>query len=89
VRQADTDAAIQYGAAYPMGARMMSGHTKYHEQLENGWHEGCGLLTVGHDVSAHACIIDGVRLHSGKDILTSTMILKVWKKNCNVLQNGY
>jgi glycine C-acetyltransferase len=35
VRQADTDAAIQYGAAYPMGARMMSGHTKYHEQLEN------------------------------------------------------
>jgi glycine C-acetyltransferase len=26
---------IQYGAAYPMGARMMSGHTKYHEQLEN------------------------------------------------------
>jgi glycine C-acetyltransferase len=34
VRQADTDAAIQFGAAYPMGARMMSGHTKYHEQLE-------------------------------------------------------
>jgi glycine C-acetyltransferase len=35
VRKADTDAAIKYGAAYPMGARMMSGHTKYHEQLEN------------------------------------------------------
>ncbi|RXR19201.1 pyridoxal phosphate-dependent aminotransferase family protein [Flavobacterium amnicola] len=35
VRKADTDAAIQYGAAYPMGARMMSGHTNYHEQLEN------------------------------------------------------
>jgi len=35
VRQADIDAATQYGAAYPMGARMMSGHTKYHEQLEN------------------------------------------------------
>ena len=34
VRKADTEAAIQYGAAYPMGARMMSGHTKYHEQLE-------------------------------------------------------
>jgi glycine C-acetyltransferase len=34
VRKADTDAAIAYGAAYPMGARMMSGHTKYHEQLE-------------------------------------------------------
>jgi hypothetical protein len=27
-RKADADAAIQYGAAaYPMGARMMSGHT--------------------------------------------------------------
>jgi glycine C-acetyltransferase len=24
VRKADTDAAIKYGAAYPMGARMMS-----------------------------------------------------------------
>jgi glycine C-acetyltransferase len=35
VRKADADAAVQYGAAYPMGARMMSGHTKYHEQLEN------------------------------------------------------
>ncbi|RZJ30486.1 MAG: aminotransferase class I/II-fold pyridoxal phosphate-dependent enzyme [Flavobacterium sp.] len=34
VRKADTDAAIQYGAAYPMGARMMSGQTRYHEQLE-------------------------------------------------------
>lgn len=34
VRKADTDAAIQYGAAYPMGARMMSGQTDYHEQLE-------------------------------------------------------
>src|SRR6476646_74828 len=34
VRQADTDAAIQYGAAYPMGARMMSGQTTLHEQLE-------------------------------------------------------
>ena len=35
VRKADTDAAIKYGAAYPMGARMMSGHTDAHEQLEN------------------------------------------------------
>lgn len=34
VRKADTDAAIEYGAAYPMGARMMSGQTNYHEQLE-------------------------------------------------------
>lgn len=35
IRQADAEAAQQYGAAYPMGARMMSGQTKYHEQLEN------------------------------------------------------
>ncbi len=30
----DGEAAAQHGMAYPMGARMMSGHTKYHEQLE-------------------------------------------------------
>jgi glycine C-acetyltransferase len=34
VRKADGEAAQQYGMAYPMGARMMSGQTKYHEQLE-------------------------------------------------------
>lgn len=34
VRKADADAAAEYGMAYPMGARMMSGQTKYHEQLE-------------------------------------------------------
>ena len=90
VRKADTDAAIQYGAAYPMGARMMSGHTKYHEQLEQElaafvMKESAYLLNFGYqgimstidalvtrndvivyDVDAHACIIDGVRLHSGK-----------------------
>ena len=35
VRQADTDAAIEFGAAAPMGARMMSGQTKYHEQSKS------------------------------------------------------
>jgi glycine C-acetyltransferase len=34
VRKADAEAAAQYGMAYPMGARMMSGQTKYHEELE-------------------------------------------------------
>ena len=34
VRKADADAAAAWGMAYPMGARMMSGQTKYHEQLE-------------------------------------------------------
>jgi glycine C-acetyltransferase len=90
VRKADADAAIEYGAAYPMGARMMSGHTKYHEQLEEElaafvMKESAYLLNFGYqgilsiidalvtrndvivyDVDAHACIIDGVRLHSGK-----------------------
>ena len=90
VRKADTEAAAKYGAAYPMGARMMSGHTKYHEQLEQElaafvMKESAYLLNFGYqgilstidalvtrndvivyDVDAHACIIDGVRLHSGK-----------------------
>ncbi|HDR52706.1 MAG TPA: pyridoxal phosphate-dependent aminotransferase family protein [Mariniphaga anaerophila] len=34
VRKADAEAAAQYGLAYPMGARMMSGQTTKHEQLE-------------------------------------------------------
>lgn len=90
VRKADTEAAAMYGAAYPMGARMMSGHTKYHEQLEEElaafvMKEAAYLLNFGYqgimstidalvtkndvivyDVDAHACIIDGVRLHMGK-----------------------
>jgi glycine C-acetyltransferase len=34
VRKADADAAAQYGLALPMGARMMSGNSDLHEQLE-------------------------------------------------------
>ncbi|MFY0598685.1 MAG: pyridoxal phosphate-dependent aminotransferase family protein [Cyclobacteriaceae bacterium] len=34
VRKADAQAAADWGLAYPMGARMMTGNTKYHEQLE-------------------------------------------------------
>lgn len=34
VRKADADACAKYGMAYPMGARMMSGQTKYHAELE-------------------------------------------------------
>jgi glycine C-acetyltransferase len=34
VLKADAAAAAEHGMAYPMGARMMSGHTEYHEQLE-------------------------------------------------------
>lgn len=35
VRKADADATAKYGLAYPMGARMMTGNTTFHEQLEN------------------------------------------------------
>ena len=34
VRKADAEGAAEFGMAAPMGARMMSGQTKYHEQLE-------------------------------------------------------
>jgi glycine C-acetyltransferase len=34
VRQADADASANYGLALPMGARMMSGNSDHHEQLE-------------------------------------------------------
>ncbi|MBX7094273.1 MAG: aminotransferase class I/II-fold pyridoxal phosphate-dependent enzyme [Flavobacteriales bacterium] len=35
VREADAKASADFGLAYPMGARMMSGNSNYHEQLEN------------------------------------------------------
>jgi len=90
VRKADADAAAEYGMAYPMGARMMSGQTVLHEQLENELaefvnRESSFLLNYGYqgmvsiidsmvdrkdvivyDSEAHACIIDGMRLHIGK-----------------------
>jgi glycine C-acetyltransferase len=53
VRKADADAAAQYGLAYPMGARMMSGNSNPHEQLERELAEFCGkedsiLLNYGY-----------------------------------------
>ncbi len=35
VRRVDGEAATEWGLAYPMGARMMSGESNFHEQLEN------------------------------------------------------
>ncbi|TDU39943.1 glycine C-acetyltransferase [Gelidibacter sediminis] len=90
VRKTDAQAGTDYGSAYPMGARMMSGHTDLHEVLQNELaefvdKEAAYLLNFGYqgmvstidalvskddiivyDVDAHACIIDGVRLHMGK-----------------------
>jgi glycine C-acetyltransferase len=90
VRKVDAQAAADWGMAYPMGARMMSGHTSYHEELEKKLaafvhKESAYLLNYGYqgmvsiinalvdrrdvivyDSEAHACIIDGMRLHFGK-----------------------
>jgi glycine C-acetyltransferase len=90
VREADAKAAADFGMAYPMGARMMSGQTSKHEELEQNLAEFVGkqdafLLNFGYqgmvsvidavcgrndvvvyDSEAHACILDGVRLHMGK-----------------------
>jgi len=53
VRKADAEAAAQYGMAYPMGARMMSGQTRKHEELEEKLAEFVGkqsayLLNYGY-----------------------------------------
>ncbi|MBL7964090.1 MAG: aminotransferase class I/II-fold pyridoxal phosphate-dependent enzyme [Flavobacteriales bacterium] len=53
VRKVDTEAAAEWGMAYPMGARMMSGQTKYHEQLEDALSDFMGkedtfLLNYGY-----------------------------------------
>jgi glycine C-acetyltransferase len=89
VRRADAEGAAQYGLAYPMGARMMSGNSNLHEKLENELaafvsKEDAALFNFGYqgmvslidtlcnrhdvivyDAESHACIIDGLRLHTG------------------------
>ncbi len=70
VRKADADAAKDWGLAYPMGARMMSGQTKYHEQLENELAEFVGkerayLLNFGYQ--GIISIIDAIL--SRKDVV--------------------
>jgi glycine C-acetyltransferase len=90
VRKVDAEASAKWGLAYPMGARMMSGQTDFHEQLERELaafvgKEAAYLFNFGYqgmlsvidamldrndvvvyDSEAHACIIDGLRLHMGK-----------------------
>lgn len=89
IRKVDAEAAAQYGMGNPMGARMMSGNTTKHEELEKVIsqfvsREDTMLLNFGYqgimscidalvnrrdvivyDAEAHACIVDGVRLHMG------------------------
>ena len=90
VRKADAEGAKNWGLAYPMGSRMMSGNTQLHDDLEkelaefenkeaavlvNFGYQGimsaidCLLSrrdVVVYDAGCHACIVDGVRMHSGK-----------------------
>lgn len=90
VRKADEEGVKKYGLAAPMGARMMSGQTAKHEELEKRLaeyekKEAAYVLNYGYqgmvsiidslcsrndvivyDSEAHACIIDGLRLHLGK-----------------------
>ena len=89
MRKADAEGAAQWGMAYPMGSRMLTGHTALHEQLEreladfekkeaafefNFGYQGIfstiDSLVARHDVivydaEAHACLLDGMRLHIG------------------------
>lgn len=65
VRKADTDAAVKYGYAMPMGARMMSGNTNLHEQLEKELaafvqKQDAILVNYGYQAMASAidCLVD-------------------------------
>ncbi len=90
IRKVDAEAAARWGMAYPMGSRMLTGHTSLHEKMEreladfekkedaylfNFGYQGIistiDALMTRHDVivydsEAHACLIDGCRLHMGK-----------------------
>jgi glycine C-acetyltransferase len=65
VREADAKAAADYGLAYPMGARMMSGNSDLHEEFERQLAEFVGkedafLLNFGYQgvMSVIECIVD-------------------------------
>ncbi|MDP1727695.1 MAG: aminotransferase class I/II-fold pyridoxal phosphate-dependent enzyme [Bacteroidota bacterium] len=65
VRKVDAEAAAQYGLGYPMGARMMSGNSVYHEQLDRELaafenKEDAVLLNYGYQgmISAIDAIVD-------------------------------
>jgi len=65
VRAADAQAALDFGMAYPMGARMMSGNSNHHEELEKSLAEFTGfedafLLNFGYQgiLSAIDALVD-------------------------------
>lgn len=65
VREADAQAAAEYGLAYPMGARMMTGNTELHEEFERQLADFVGmedsfLLNYGYQgfMSAIEALVD-------------------------------
>ncbi len=65
IRRTDTEATAQWGMAYPMGARMMTGNSNCHEELEQRLaafveKEDCVLLNFGYQgiMSAIDCLVD-------------------------------
>ncbi|HCS19481.1 MAG TPA: 8-amino-7-oxononanoate synthase [Bacteroidetes bacterium] len=65
VRKADAEGAKEYGLALPMGARMMSGNSDMHEELERQLAEFVGkedavLVNYGYQgmISAIDCLVD-------------------------------
>lgn len=65
IRKADADASAQWGLAYPMGARMMSGNSDLHEQFEKELAQFVGkedafLLNYGYQgvMSAIEAVVD-------------------------------
>ncbi len=105
VLKTDSLAVSEYGMAYPMGARMMSGHTSFHEKLEeecasfvnkqaayvvNFGYQGMvsaidALVSkndiIIYDMDTHACIVDGVRLHTGKRFVFKHNDIESFEKN--------
>lgn len=89
IRKTDGEASVRWGLAYPMGSRLMTGHTDLHEELERKLaafekKEAAFLFNFGYqgilsaidslvgrhdvivyDAEAHACLLDGIRLHVG------------------------
>jgi glycine C-acetyltransferase len=90
IKKIDIANVTTYGLSYPMGARLMTGETVQHKELEQELasfvqKEAACLLNYGYqgmiscidasvsrhdiilyDAESHACILDGVRMHTGK-----------------------
>jgi glycine C-acetyltransferase len=72
VREADTKGTAEYGLAYPMGARMMSGQTTLHEQFEQELAEMVGkesAFVVNYGYQGIMSAIDTILDPRGRDVI--------------------